>query len=168
MSHALEQLCSLLDEEVERQENVLAVVRGQGDAARVRNLAALESRTDALSALMADGIEAEARRIAVVIELVEAYALPVEEQTLTQLIVRAPEPWKHRLAEAQARLRSTVHETQRLVRANDNIIRRGLRSVQEVLESFSEQLGAGRPAYDARGVEYAGIATRPAMLDHRG
>lgn len=168
MNKPLDQLCTLLDEEVERQENVLAVVRGQGEAARTRNLEALNARTSALSALMAEGIEAEQRRIQVVTELVAAYALPMEEQTLTHLIGHAPEPWKHRLAEAQARLRSTVHESQRVVRANELVVRRGLRNVTEVLETFGEQLGMGRPAYDARGNERTGVATRPAMLDSRG
>lgn len=168
MEQSLDQLCMLLDEEVERQENVLAVVRGQGDAARTRNLEALEARTEALSALMAEGIQAEVRRLAVVTDLVAAYALPVEEQTLTCLIGVSPEPWKHRLAEAQQRLRETVRETQRLVLSNGNVIRRGLSNLNGALETFGQHLGAGRPAYDARGLERAGVTTRPAVLDHRG
>src|SRR5690606_32245892 len=104
----------------------------------------LEARTEALTALINEGICAEHQRIAAVSELVRAYDLPGEAQTLTHLIQIAPEPWKHRLAEFQIRIRTLVLETQALLRANETVIRGGLRVVNGALESFEEHLGAGR------------------------
>lgn len=168
MNDALDSLCSLLDEEIERQENVLAVVRGQGDAARGGDIETLEARTEALTLLIAEGIDAEGRRVAVLREIVAGYALPVDEQTLSHLIARTPDPWKRRLTGFQSRLRALVAETQEALRANERMVRRGLRIVNGAIEVLGEQLGSGRPAYGAQGTGQAPGAPRPALIDQRG
>ncbi|MBM3290178.1 MAG: hypothetical protein FJY92_08515, partial [Candidatus Hydrogenedentes bacterium] len=66
MYDLLEKLCSGLDDEIERQETVLAVCRAQIDAIGARDLNAFEARTAALDVLVRDAAHAQAARAGVI------------------------------------------------------------------------------------------------------
>lgn len=164
----LEDLCEVLEDDFDRQEDLLALCKAQGRAALEHDVELLEARTEAINALIADTTRGEAKRIALAAALVQHYRLPVEQQTLSDLINAAHEPWKQRLHEFQTRMRAVLAETREVVRANNGIIRRSARVVNEALDVLTLCAPAPKGEYDARGGERgAGMGT-PAFLDQRG
>lgn len=168
MNELLATLCDLLDEELERQENILAVCRAQGKAAQGRNVADLESKTAALNALISEAGAVERTRSKLMLQTVEAFGLPPERQTLTHLIEVAPEPWKSRLKHFQERLRSTLHQTSRVVRGNSLLFRRSLNAIGKAFRMLRQCFPAAPSSYDVRGGEIAGRQLGPAVIDQRG
>ena len=51
MEDQLLRLCSLLDDEIERQDNLLAIGRAQKDALLAQDLASMQARTAAMEAV---------------------------------------------------------------------------------------------------------------------
>ncbi len=164
----LEELCSLFDTELERQHDVLALCRSQGEAARTHDVECLNAKTMALEILFRDSLEAEPERHRLLHEVVAYYDLPREKQTLTDLIAVAPEPWRRRLGEFQSGLRSTLDEIRRAVRGNAGIMRRSLRRINLFLRLLGGPDEGRANDYDARGSEPAPSSLRPVVIDQRG
>ncbi len=154
MDELLDTLCTVLDRELERQENVLALCRAQQEDIRTRNAAGLEKKAAALQALLRDAIGGEFERHRVLRDLVETLELPPARQTLSELIAAVPDPWSSRLRFYQGRLQETLHETRRLVRENSLALRRSMQFVGQCLRLVQvEAPGAGR--YTAEGRQHA-------------
>lgn len=164
----LERLCAHCDEEAERQETVLQVCRAQLCAARAHDIEQLEAKTAALLLLIQETVEAEKTRIALLHDVVGHYQLSKEKQTLTELIVVAPEPWSSRLREFQTRLRSALEETRRVTRENRMVVRRSLNVLNRAMEAAFKTADGARGVYDARGEQRRGAAEQPTVLDRRG
>ena len=165
--HALDELCEILDEELERQENVMAVCRAQRVAAIRGNTAEIERNTEALGVLIREAKASEPARLSAVRQVVEEFALPVEQQTLSGLIGVAPEPWRKRLADFRFRLRRTVWASRQIVQQNARIIRGSLRAVEHCLISLEQgaQMGGG---YDDRGGNPSARSGWPVFMDQKG
>ncbi len=165
----LNALCTLFDDELERQHSVLAIMRAQGEAARAFDLDALNARTDALDVLMNEALESERRRLELLETVVSHFSLDVEHQTLSDLIAVVPEPWKHRLMEFQTEVRATVDNTRSLVFENAQFIRRCLRGVETVVDTVqgTEPTEASR-SYDAEGNRAGRQGGRSALLNAVG
>lgn len=168
MNEALEKLCSALDDECERQENVLAVCRAQGDAARANDVPELEKRTAALELLVEDTRQAEAERNRVTRDVVGGLGLPPERQTLSELIKVAPEPWGSRLRQAQKRLQIAMSEARAVVRSDVPVLRNGRRMARQSLEFLNECAEPDASGYDPTGAEIAGNDRLPALIDRKG
>lgn len=167
LDESLGRLCVLFDEELERQQNVLAVCLAQGEAARVHDVAAIEARTKALWLLVEDAKEAEGERIAVLRRVVGHTGLPGESQTLSDLILAAPEPWKGRMAAFQNRIKEILGKTQAATRENANRMRGSLR----IINGSVRILASGGPASETYAADgkgpVEGVRTR-ALLDAQG
>ncbi|MBI2433655.1 MAG: flagellar export chaperone FlgN [Candidatus Hydrogenedentes bacterium] len=133
---ALQALCKVLEDELERQENVLAVCLAQGEAARAHNVAALETKTAALTLLIEQAAKAERERLRLVHEIVDALKLPVEQQSLSGLIAHVEEPWRLRLSEVQHRLRTVMGQTRAAIKAHNITIRRSLRIANQTIQTL--------------------------------
>ena len=81
MEKVLDELCEVLQDELERQENVLAVCRAQGQAARARDVAYLEAKAAALCSLIRETVNAEQERLRLVRAVVERLSDRVDEIT---------------------------------------------------------------------------------------
>ena len=169
MRKELEQLHASLEEEFERQSNVLAVCAAQGHAARAHDLELLEAKTSALNALLRDFVAAEAERVRRAKDAAKALGLAETGCRLSDLIAAAPEPWQGRLAESRARLRTTLKEIRRAVAQNNEIIRRSLNIVSDALDSLVECFPAPPGGqYNARGSAGARRIAQASVLDHKG
>lgn len=163
----LERLCRLFDDELERQENVLALCRAQGEAVRAHDVEAMEGRTRALVVLVEDAKKAERERIEILRRVVEVTGLPEDRQTLSDLISAVPGPWNDRMAEFQSRIRRTLGDTRAVARENAALMRHSLRVVNRSVRTATGA-DAVTETYDAegRGPFLAGRA--PAVLDAQG
>ena len=168
MEKVLDELCQVLQDELERQENVLAVCRAQGQAARARDAAHLEAKAAALCSLIRETVNAEQERLRLVRAVVERFGLPEEEQTMSGLIAAAPEPWKSRMRDIQVRIQKVLADVRRVVQENNRVIRRCLGIVNESLVELGQYAPAGAGNYDARGSEGQPARAGTALLDQRG
>ena len=164
----LDSLCEHFDDELERQQNVLAVCRALGQGARVQDHEYLEAKTAALHVLLRQAMTAEQVRLALVGELVAHYELPVERQTLSGLIAVAPAPWQSRMQEFQVLMRATLETTRRLVRENNRVLRRSLYVVNQTLATMALCEPNGSSAYNGSGGEVVRAQPVPALVDQRG
>ena len=162
----LEALCDHFDDEWERQEGVLRLCVAQGEAARARDLGSLEHHTAALSVLIQEAIDAERKRLELVQEVVAAYDLPAEAQTLSHLVEIAPEPWRTRMEEFQHGVRATLEETRRVVRSNNAVLRRGLSVANGALAAIG--VGMSNSNYDARGEGAGRLCAATGVVDQLG
>ena len=163
-----EALCAVFDDDLERQENMLSLCRAQGRAAIEHDIELLEARTEAMTALVHEATESERLRVALATVLVQALRLPEAQQTLSGLIAVAPEPYRNRLADFQARIQVVLMDTREVVRANHLILRRSSRIVSDALEALVDCTPPPRGQYDARGDAPQGHSQQPALLDQRG
>ncbi|MCP4644410.1 MAG: flagellar protein FlgN [bacterium] len=168
MDEALNTLCSVLDDELERQEMVLAVCKAQQEAIQQRNMEHLQDKTAALEILIREAKEAEAERMCVLRQIVGNLELPPERQTMSELIGLAPEPWCSRLRDFQKRIRETVSETQALVRGNRRVLRQSLRVVDQCVNALQHCSEANASDYTASGAENRTQRGAPALLDQKG
>ncbi|NUM53748.1 MAG: flagellar protein FlgN [Candidatus Hydrogenedentes bacterium] len=166
MDELFEKLCGGLEDEIERQETVLAVCRAQIDAIGARDLNALEARTAALDILVREAAHAQASRAGVIAKVAVQLGLPPDRRTLYALANAAPGPWNARLQHIQCRLRKTVNETRRVVRLNARTIRRSLDFNQRLLACIAIAPSL-QPAYGERGAATA-VTGEPALIDQRG
>lgn len=164
----LEQLSNLFDDELERQELVLAVCCAQGEAARAHDANALEARTRSLATLMDDALGAERRRVGLLRDIVEHFSLPVELQTLSDLIRVVPEPWHRRMKEFQERIRATLAQTRSIVRENAAYMRRSLKSFNHTLDGLTGEPTTPAGSYTAEGDTPVRETGTPAVIDARG
>lgn len=147
----LETLCELFDGELERQVQVLAVVRAQGDAARAQDVDSLHARTAALTILMHESLLSERRRINLLPGIARHFELVAGEETLSALIRAVPEPWRRRMEEFQVEIRKVLDLTQQTIRTNAVFIRGALRRSESALSAVSGEPGASAGVYDADG-----------------
>ncbi|GMV99807.1 MAG: hypothetical protein AMXMBFR84_09460 [Candidatus Hydrogenedentota bacterium] len=167
LAELLESLCQVLDEELERQENVREICRSQHHALVAHDIESVEARTQGLEQLIRDAVAAEHRRLEVVRAIVPLLGMMPESATMTNLIAAAPQPWSDRLAYFQTALKNTVEETRRFVRASAQVSRRTLRALSHCMETLQRSDTAGS-AYDRQGNGPAARSAAPALLDHRG
>ncbi|MDZ4858824.1 MAG: flagellar export chaperone FlgN [Candidatus Hydrogenedentes bacterium] len=166
MNDLFTRLCEDLDNEVERQETLLAVCRAQLDALNTRNLAAIEARTAALDILVRETAHAAAARTVSISAVARELVLPPEQRTLSGLIALTSKPWSERLLHAQTRLKRVLNESRRVVRMNAHMLRRSLDLNQRLLACVA--LGPNPdPAYSERGI-FSAIAETPARIDQKG
>lgn len=163
----LELLCESFEDELERQENVRAVARAQGEAARQHDVATLQARTEALILLMEESVEADKRRKQLLDPIVAHYGLGAEEQSLTGLIAVSPSPWRDRMRRFQEQIKDVVADIQESVRENAVYMRRTLRSLDRSLEALAPPRASG-PAYSHEGRELSAAGTGALALDTAG
>ena len=162
----LDRLCAYFDSEIERQENVLALTRAQGEAAKALDADVMEHRTRALALLLDEAASAERERIAILGDLTPRLSQAQQNWSLSALIAAVPEPWQHRLAEAQMNLRATVSATKESVNANAYAMRKSLRSVNGALDQFFGP--ASGSSYTPQGDAPEGEARQAAVLNATG
>jgi len=166
LSERLAALCDLFEEELERQENLLALTKAQAAAAAARDVEALQARTRAIELLVVAAAEQEPARLRLVREIVDEYRLDPEQQTLSGLLQVAAEPWQARLAWLQRRLREVVSETQRHVTNN----RRRISRMRQRNDALLRQM-TGAPAsggYSEQGQNSAMDTGRPRLVNQVG
>ena len=169
MNLLLNELCNVLEDELERQENMLAVCIAQGRAARAHDLEYMEAKTAALNLLIEECSAAEPARLRLIQQAAGTFHLFNENHTLTELIQVAPEPWKSRLQHVQTRMRVTLWATKKRVVDNREVFQRALGVVNEAMESVSQCLLANKPGiYDVHGGGKSDLRVGPAVLDQRG
>lgn len=144
MSRAIEALCDLLEDELERQCAVLETVKAQGLAARAQNLPELDKRTAALSMLMHESLRSEQERLRLLRPVVEYFGLAGADQTLSNLVGVTPDPWRARLGEFQAALKATVAASREQIQRNAVVMRTTLRRVDAAMDSVFPNAAGGR------------------------
>lgn len=164
----LDSLCDYFDEELERQQNVLVVCRAIGLAARSQDLEYLEAKTEALQLLLREAMESEETRLALVADVVDWYELPVEEQTLSSLIDVVPMPWEQRMREFQVLMRATLESTRRLVRENNQVLRRSMGVVNQTLSALALCQPESPGHYNNQGDDASRLRSMPSLIDQRG
>ena len=169
VSEWLDRLVAHFDAELERQETVLRLCEAQGAAARAHDSDALQARTEALNAMFEEAAEAEMARKPILEALVEYYELTRDQQTLSGLIAVTPEPWSHRLAEFQTRLRKTAEETKTVVMKNARYSRRSLKTIDQALTMLTGNEDAAASSYGGAGMDTkSGRHRTPARIDTTG
>lgn len=167
MSVALEKLCGVFEDELERQENVLRLCLLQEEAVMQRNPARLTTHTEALNFLLNEVAAAEGERLRIAREAVEALGLKEGKQSLSGVIAHAPEPWRTRLAEIQAQLKTVMGEASVVVRRNNRLMRRMLLTSNETLRKLAgdHESSCG---YSTLGAPLAVRSGAPALLNQAG
>ena len=168
MKDVLEAICELFDDELERQENIFAILVAQASAAKTHDIEFLEAKTEALNSLIQEAIIDEQKRLCLMQKIVNQYQLPPERQTLTELIQIVPDPWKSRMKEFQSQMCSLLEDTRAVARKGNRSMRRSLKTVNEALTALMQCVPAEH-TYDGRGEEIAHpAATNPNLIDQRG
>lgn len=157
-----DELCKILEDELERQENVLAQCRAQQEAARLRDVKALEERSNALQHLYREAAAAEPRRLDALRRVAADLGIQGERPTLTEVILSAPAPWDARLRHVQTRLRETLRQSRGQARENAAVLRRSLRQVSRCLQAFRIEAPSAAGHYSPSGQQ--AIAAQPAAL----
>ena len=168
MDKLLEMLCGLLDEELERQETVVAVARAQGVAARAYDVDALQAKNAALETLALQAEAAVGGREAVVAQVATGYGLGKQEQTLSAIIEHVESPWSERLVYFQERLGATLRESRSLVESNMAFMQRSSSKIGSSLSMLVPAADPNGDRYDAGGRELAMAGGEPAFLDQKG
>lgn len=164
----LDALCEYFDDELERQQNVLVVCRALGRAARSQDTEYLEAKTEALQLLLREAVEAEKKRLELVAEVVDWYQLPREQQTLSGLIAQVPMPWEQRMREFQVLMRATLESTRRLVRENNQVMRRSLSVLNQTLSAMALCQPESHGHYNEQGGDISRMKSTPTLIDQRG
>lgn len=167
----LESLCDLCDDQLERQETALALCRAHGEALRTKNVSLIEVKTKALDLLIHETVEAEARRIELLRDVVQRYGLPEECTTLSSLVRGISDPWRQRLLDFQEQLRCVLEETRSVVRANASLLRTSIRVVDKALHVFENTAGTSTEVssgYSPQGNSGMRRPWTPTFLDQKG
>ena len=164
----LDALCDYFDDELERQQNVLVVCRAIGRAARSQDTEYMEAKTEALQILLREAVAAEKRRLELVGDVVDWYQLPEEQQTLSALIAHVPMPWEQRMREFQVLMRATLESTRRLVRENNQVMKRSLGVLNQTLTAMALCQPESHGHYDDQGGDVSRMRSAPTLVDQRG
>lgn len=159
-------LCVLLDEELERQENILLLMEAQNEAIRARDLASIDARTVALASLCADAATAECRRTEIAAKLAEDSGVPVAG-TLRQIADAAPQPWRDRLLWYRTRLNEVVKKISYAARQNSLLLKTGIKNLDRI---FHELTGADQSpgGYTGAGRGAGELCAAAGFLDQKG
>lgn len=160
-------LCFLLDDTLERQENILEICRAQGAAARTHDIEYLEAKSAALVVTMREAILAEQNRLELIQEIGRRLECTETPRNMTALIALAPEPYAGRIAYYQSRLKEVLDETNDVVRSNAHVMRTMMRVVKTSL-TLLEQCATGVQGYDAAGMESGNRTAQPRIIDQKG
>ena len=168
VAKALYELCDVFDEELRCQEDVLAVCRAQETAVLEHDTEAVNARTRALELLVEEAARAEMRRHRLLRPLVKELGLPFEHQTLSHLIEVVNAPWKSRMREFQARLRTVTDQTKAQVKRNAALLRESMRHVDRSLSVLAPECAPGKQPYTNRGAEGRPGIGNPVLVDQKG
>lgn len=168
MSNEMKNLCEMLDDEIERQQNVESVCVAQHEALCARDVDAIEARNSALALLARDSDSDAGAREETVAKLSTTLGLTPDRTRLRDLVAHAPEPWKTRLSERRIALNNVVQSNQRLVRRNQLIATKSKKIADSWRETLFANLGEAGPAYRDDGNTPPSIQGGPAMIDQRG
>ncbi|MBX7256789.1 MAG: flagellar protein FlgN [Candidatus Hydrogenedentes bacterium] len=161
-------LCQLLEDEIERQENLLSVCRSQHEALLAQDLETLQARTEALEALVRETAQAHAMRNSIVQPILAKGGISNANPCLSDLIEAVPVEWKGRLRDLQTRLKAAIAANRTVVRTNARMLRQSLNVTEQLLDTFqacSEGLAGN---YTEQGGGTTVRLIEPVMLDHRG
>jgi hypothetical protein len=164
----LDALCSLFDDELERQQTLLALCVSQGKAAQTHDLEYLEAKNSAIAILLRDAEQAECERTCLVDIVAAAYGLPNDRQRLSAMIAVIPDPWKSRMRDFQICARAVLANIQRTANENARIIRLSMQVIHESLSLVVKCMKPAQAQYDARGAEASRAGNAPSLIDHRG
>ncbi|MCF6286673.1 MAG: flagellar protein FlgN [Candidatus Hydrogenedentes bacterium] len=164
----LDALCDYFDDELERQQNVLVVCRAIGRAARAQDTEYLEAKTEALQLLLREAVAAEKVRLELVGDVVDWYQLPEDEQTLSGLITQVPMPWEQRMREFQVLMRATLESTRRLVRENNQVMKRSMSVLNRTLSAMALCQPESHGNYNEQGGDISRMKSTPTLIDQRG
>ncbi len=167
MSVALEKLCGVFEDELERQENVLRLCLLQEEAVMQRDSARLTTHTQALNLLLNETAAAEAERLRIAREAVASLGLEEGHQSLSGVIAHAPEPWRARLADIQSQLKAVMGEASVVVRRNNRLMRRMLSTSSDTLRKLAGDHGPSS-GYSTLGAPLAERQGAPALLNQAG
>ncbi len=152
MSSLFERLCDMLDDEVERQENVLAVCRAQSEAVKTNDLEYLEAKTASLVVLIQEAAQAARERSALTDLIAAEHGLSRNGLLFSDIVAVAPEGLRDRLADSHRRLRGVLKETRSVALSNASSMRHALRAIRASLAVLRPE---DKPplAYDAKGMQ---------------
>ncbi|NIA15420.1 MAG: hypothetical protein GWP08_15240 [Nitrospiraceae bacterium] len=168
MDELFEALCFVLEDALERQQNLLEICRAQGKAARAHDVEYMEAKTLTLVAVMREAVQAEKTRGDLIVRIAQTQGLAEPPENLTALTAIAPEEWRERLAYYQERLQETMEETRAEVRANAAVMRSVLRVVNRAVSVLEQCTALNAQEYDAGGLETAAVESAPKVLDQKG
>jgi hypothetical protein len=168
VSTDFEKLCDLLDDEIERQQNVNAVCLAHHEALCARDAVAIDARNEALELLARESDEEAVARDAIVARISRRLGVAAETPRLRELADRSPEPWKSKLIERRETLREVAQSNQRLVRRNELIARRSKNLAESWQAALFQRLGEIGPGYRGDGHVPQQSFRAAAMIDQRG
>ncbi len=168
MDDLLNQLCGVLDDEIERQELALTLCEAQSDAAAAHDAAALNGRTEALNLVLRETVAAEETRLRVLCDLVARLELTEGQQTMSGLVAALDEPWRGRVAQRQKRLRMLLADVRAANQRTARILRKNMRRVQECLSFLDAPDAEKANRYDRSGHEHGQRREALGLLDQRG
>jgi hypothetical protein len=166
LREALENLCVVFEEELERQETVLRLCQLQETAIRGRDPQRLAELTASLNLVLQEAAAAEAGRHRAARAVVEGLGLDAAQHTLSAVVAAAPQPWQARLAELQARLREVMAASALATKQNGRVMRRLLSTCNETLRAL--QGGEASPGYSTAGAPLAPAHRSAALLNQAG
>ena len=167
MSSLFERLCEMLDDEVERQENVLAVCQAQSEAVKTNGLEYLEAKTASLVVLIQEAAQASRERSGVMESIAAEHGLNRVGLIFSDVVAAAPEPLRGRLAESHRRLRAVLKQTRPVAISNASSLRQALRGMRASLAVLGPEAPSGS-AYDATGMHESAKPGLVNTMDQRG
>lgn len=162
-----QELSDILEDELERQERLLRLVRAQREAIVSRDADALDGRTQDINRLVAEAAAAESARHAVLREIVDMLELSVSEQTMSHIAEHAPAPHSERLEFQQARLQNIMTECHELIYENARRLRRAAQITNDYLMTVTGNENASLRGYSPGGSMSDGD-DRPNVVNQRG
>lgn len=168
MDKALKRLCDLLDEELERQENILVVCRRKHEAIRSMDVPTLETRTKALEVLARETMDAEPERRRALEEAAHLAGLARRGCTLSALAEAVPAPWAARLRMFQRQLKETLDQTRAVAREYARDLRRAKRIADQHIAHMTGEPAPHKGLYGATGALPPRRGATMALVDQRG
>jgi hypothetical protein len=168
MDKHLNELCDLLDDEAVRQETMQSLLATQREAVIHRDLALLEAKTAAIQCLIQESADAEGQRHGVLRTIVAGFDLPIERQTLSELILVAPDRYARRLQEVQDRLRGVLAQSKPVAFNNARTLKWSLKSVENCLDVITGKNDPRTDRYDDSGRGARKGQRSPALIDAQG
>ena len=169
MRSLFESLCDLLENELERQENVLAVCQAQSEAVARNDIELLEAKTGALLALVQEAAQAAAERVCLIKAIIAKYIETdcPNDLKFDDIAAAAPKHLRQRLEETHARLRSVLKKTRPVALANASSLAAALRAADASL-ALIQTSSRSEATYDATGRSAGPVPRALTAVDQRG
>ena len=84
------------------------------------------------------------------------------------MINHVPMPWEQRLREFQVLMRATLESTRRLVRENNQVLKRSMSVVTRTLSAMAQCQPDSHGQYNEQGGDAARLRNAPTLIDQRG